>query len=224
LQASVPKKDYGLSYADLSRNAILALKRSGVTGGCIILHGHRKDYVAHDLVFSPHFHSLAYVRDGYKCRSCKHLKCSGKMRLYCNAPEGSCDGFEQVTRRVHVDDGWIVSLAKNEIGVVEKRKSLFGTAWYQLEHASLKVGVVRFQVVKWFGVVNNCKLKTVRRSLESKCVACGGFMERAFLPLGVRSIVCNRGERGFVKNFMLDHVEDGVENENNGFIRRRSGE
>jgi hypothetical protein len=208
LQASVPRKNYGLSYADLSRGAILALKGSGGLGGNIIFHGFRKDYVVRDLFFSPHFHSLAYIKGGYRCRDCKFLMCSSKMRLYCGAPEGSCDGFEQVTRRAHVDDGWIVSLAKNEKGVVEKRKSLFGTSWYQLEHSSLKVGVVRFQIVKWWGVLNNCKLKTVRRSLDSKCVVCSGVMERAFLPLGVEPVVSNRGEKGFVKNFMIDRVED----------------
>jgi hypothetical protein len=208
LQASVPKKDYGLSYADLSGKAILALKGSGGLGGNIIFHPFRKDYVARDLVFSPHFHSLCYLKDGYKCRSCPHLKCSGKMRLYCNSPEGSCDGFEQVTRRAHVDDGWIVSLAKNEKGVVEKRKSLFGTAWYQLEHSGLKVGSVRFQIVKWWGNLNNAKLETVRHPLNFKCIACGGVMERAFLPLGVKPFPSNRGEKGFVKNFMVDHVED----------------
>jgi hypothetical protein len=217
LQASVPKSDYGLSYVDLSRDAILALKASGVPSGCIILHGHRKDYVARDLFWSPHFHSLGYINPlvgGYKCRGCPHLKCSSKMRIYCDF-KGLCDGFEQVTRRAHVGDGWIVSLAKNERGVVEKRKSLFGTAWYQLEHASYRVGVVRFQIVKWFGDVNNAKLKTVRRLFEHKCVACDGSMERCLLPFGVEPVVSNRGEKGFVKNFMLDHVDD-VEDENNG--------
>jgi hypothetical protein len=244
LQASVPKKDYGLSYDVLSAKAILALKGSGGFGGNIIFHGHRKDYVKRELFFSPHFHSLAYIRGGYKCRDCEYLKCSSKMRLYC-AFKGVCDGFEQVTRRAHVDDGWIVSLAKNEKGLVEKRKSLFGTAWYQLEHASLKVGVVRFQIVKWWGVVNNRKLKTVRGLLEHRCSACNGFMERSFLPLGCEPIVSNRGEKGFVKNFVTAHVEDvedegdrsahrpidlkpnpnvgesRVEDENNRFKRRR---
>jgi hypothetical protein len=212
--ASVPKSDYGLSYEALSKRGILALKASGVPSGCTILHGHRKDYVKRDLLFSPHFHCLGYINPlvgGYKCRSCPHLKCSSRMRVYCDAPKDSCDAFEQVTRRAHVNDGWIVSLAKNEKGVIEKRKSLFGTAWYQLEHSSLKVGVQRFQIVKWFGSVNNRKLKTVRRPLEYKCVACGGVMERAFLPLGVEPIVSNRGEKGFVKNFMTDYVEDDDE-------------
>jgi hypothetical protein len=207
LQASVPKKDYGLSYKDLSGNAVLALKASGVLGGNVIFHGHRKDYVRRELFFSPHFHSLAYLRGGYRCRGCEHLKCSGKMRLYCDAPVGSCDGFEQVTRRVHVDDGWIVSLAKNEKGVVEKRENVFGTAWYQLEHSSFEVGVKRFQVVKWFGVVGNRKLKTVLKPVVHTCPVCKSVMHLGY-PHGCEPVVSNRGERGFVKNFMVDHVED----------------
>jgi hypothetical protein len=198
LQVSIPKRDYGLSYKDLSGNAILVLKASGVIGGCIIFHGHRKDYDRRELFFSPHFHGLSYLRTSYdRCRACIKVGCCW-----------DCDGFEGVTRRAHVDDGYIVSLAKNENGIVEKRESLFGTAWYQLEHASLKVGVKRFQIVKWWGVVANRKLKTVVKPLRYRCVACKSEMERSFLPSGCEPIVSNRGERGFVKNFTIDHVED----------------
>ena len=197
LSASVPKRDYGLSYEVLSRNAILALKASGVIGGCIILHGHRKDYARRDLFWSPHFHCLGYIEGGYdRCRNCVKVG-------HC----WDCDGFEGRTRRAHVNDGWIVSLAKNEKGVVEKRENVFGTAWYQLEHASLKVGVKRFQIVKWFGVVGNRKLKTVVRPVEHKCVVCHSPMELGY-PYGAEPIVSNRGERGFLKDFMIDHVED----------------
>ena len=70
----------------------------------------------------PHFHALSYIEGGYdRCRSCIKVG-------HC----WDCDGFEGRTRRAHVDDGWIVSLAKNENGVVEKRENVFGTAWYQL--------------------------------------------------------------------------------------------
>jgi hypothetical protein len=40
------------------------------------------------------------------------------------------------------------------------------------------------------------------------CVVCNSPMERSFLPSGCEPIVSNRGERGFVKNFTIDHVED----------------
>lgn len=209
LQASVPESDYDLPYMDMSGKAILALKASHVYGGNIIFHGFRKDKKNRELYPSYHFHSLGYIRGGYKCRDCDHLKCSSKMRIYCDAPAGSCDGFEQVTRKAHVNDGWIVSLAKNENGVAEERNSLFGTSWYQLEHSSLEVGVRRFQIVKWFGAVNNCKLKTVHSPMEHTCAACHSPMHIDY-PHGV-TVVSNRGERGFVKNFMTDHVEDDAD-------------
>jgi hypothetical protein len=195
--ASVPKKDYSLSYEVLSKNAILALKASGVIGGCIIYHGHRKDHVARDLFRSPHFHALGYIEGGYdRCRDCIKVGC-------CR----DCDGFEGRTRRAHVDDGWIVGLAKNENGKAEKRKNLFGTAWYQLEHASLKVGVRRFQIVKWWGVLGNRKLKTVVKPVEHKCRVCHSPMELGY-PAGAEPIVSNRGERGFLKDFAIEHVDD----------------
>lgn len=196
LNVSAPKSDYGLSYDDLTRKAILMLKASGVIGGCLIFHGHRKDYVKRELFYSPHFHSLAYIKGGYdRCRSCIKVGCCW-----------DCSGFEGVTRRAHKEDGWIVGLAKNEKGVVEKRDSIFGTAWYQLEHSSLKVGVARFHVVKWWGVLNNRKLKTVLQRVDIKCPVCNGVMELGY-PYGAESIVSNRGEKGFVKNFAVDHVE-----------------
>lgn len=209
LQASVPRMEYGLSYRDMCGRAILALRGSHVFGGCTVFHGFRKDYDKRELFPSFHFHCLGYIRGGYRCRDCEHLKCSGKMRVYCDAAEGSCNGFEQVTRKAHVKDGWIVSLAKNEKGVAEKRKSLFGTSWYQLEHSSLEVGVKRFQVVKWFGVLNYCKLKTVHNPFGHSCAVCHSSMHIGY-PRGV-TVVSNRGERGFVKNFMTDHVDDDAD-------------
>jgi hypothetical protein len=199
VSASVPKRLYGLSPQDMAKEAILALKRSGVVGGVSILHPFRKDLKRRDLFLSFHFHVLGYIEGGYGCRGC-NLMCS-------NHPE--CGGFEIVTRRVHKDDGWIVSLAKNERGVVEKRESVFGTAWYQLEHSGFKVGVRRFQIVEWFGNVAKRKFKTDLKSFQHRCAVCKSVMKRSFLPEGVEPVVSNRGERGFLKNFTLPHVEGG---------------
>lgn len=204
LSASAPKKDcYNedvVDYRVLCRDGILALKKSGVTGGCTIFHGHRKDYDKRELFWSPHFHCLGYIAGGYdRCRSCVKVGCCW-----------DCDGFEGVTRRAHVDDGWIVSLAKNEKGIVEKRNNVFGTAWYQLEHSSFQKSVSRFHATRWFGVLGYRKLKTVIKPVEFKCAGCHNVMSDGYLPDGVEPIVSNRGERGFVKNFMLDHVEDKI--------------
>ena len=71
------------------------------------------------------------------------------------------------------------------------------------------IGVTRFQIVRWFGKLNNRQLKTVHRPLPHKCGLCGSNMERTLgLPLNVKPFPVNRGEEGFVKDFALEHVED----------------
>jgi hypothetical protein len=198
LSASVPKRLYDLSPQEMAKEAILALKRSGVIGGENILHPFRKDLKRRDLFPSFHYHCLGYIQGGYdRCRNCIKVG-------HC----WDCDGFEGATRRAHRDDGWIVSLARNEKGIVEKRNSIFGTTWYQCEHAGYKVGVRRFQIVEWWGNVAKRKFKTDLKRLEHKCGVCGNPLKRSFLPEGVEPIVANRGERGFLKNFTLPHVED----------------
>jgi hypothetical protein len=198
LSASVPKRLYNLSPQEMAREAILALKRSGVIGGVNILHPFRKDLKRRDLFPSFHYHCLGYLRDSYdRCRNC--IKAG-----HC----WECDGFEGVTRRAHKDDGWIVSLAKNEKGVVEKRDSIFGTSWYQCEHSGFKVGVRRFQIVEWWGVVAKRKFKTVLKPIEHRCGVCKSPLKPSYLPFGTEPIIANRGERGFLKNFTLPHVDD----------------
>jgi hypothetical protein len=198
LCASVPKGLYDLSPQEMSREAILALKRSGVIGAVDVLHPFRKDLKRRDLYLSFHYHALGYIEGGYdRCRNCIKVG-------HC----WDCDGFEGVTRRAHKEDGWIVSLAKNEKGVAEKRSSIFGSAWYELEHSGYKVGVNRFQIVKWWGVVAKRKFKTVLKPVDYRCGVCKGRLKPTFLPLGSEGIVANRGERGFLKDFTLPHVDD----------------
>jgi hypothetical protein len=104
-------------------------------------------------------------------------------------------------------DGWIVKLATNESGVVEKRASVFGSCWYQLEHSGYLRGGKNFQIVRWWGNVAKKKFKTVKRANVASCAVCKGELHDCFLPEGVE-VVANRGERGFLKNFTLPHVDD----------------
>lgn len=198
ISASPPKRLYGLSPQEMVRECYRACRLSGVTGGVTILHPFRKDLKHRELFKSFHFHVLGYIKGGYdRCRSCiKQGVC------------WSCSGFEGVTRRAHKDDGWIVSLAKNERGVVEKRDSIFGTAWYQLEHSGFKVDVKNFQIVNWWGVVGKRKFKTVVQPVVFSCPVCSSSLKPCVLPSGVEPIVANRGERGFMKNFTLPHIDD----------------
>jgi hypothetical protein len=86
--------------------------------------------------------------------------------------------------------------------VVEKRKDIFGTAWYQAEHASYERGVKGFRIIKWSGNVAINKFKTVPKNSPQKCMICGGSSEAGY-PSDVEGIIANRGERGFMKNFMV---------------------
>ena len=196
LVVSVPKKLYGLSHRDLVIEAMLALKRSGVRSGVMINHPFRKDLKRRDLVKSFHWHVLGYVDGGYdRCRACIKVGCCW-----------DCDGFEGVTRNAHKSDGWIVTMARNEVGVVEKRDSIFGTCWYQLEHSGYKVGVKNFQIVEWFGVVAKRKFETEVKPVHFGCPVCKSDLHMAFLPRDCELIVSNRRQRGFMKSFTLSHV------------------
>jgi hypothetical protein len=163
---SVPKKDYGLSYEALQSKAVKVMAARNILGGVKIFHAfryHRADetYVGERAhwFFSPHFHVIGFVDRGYsRCRNCK------KSTLDCV----KCDGYEGRTRRCYEKDGYIVK-------VLGKRKSIFGTAWYQLNHASIKRGATRFHVATWFGVCSYRKLKLKKgsRIQRNKCPICG---------------------------------------------------
>ena len=200
ISASMPKELYGKSYDVMCRACWSALRCRDVIGCATIIHPFRKDKVRRDLVKSFHFHCLGYFRGGYRCR-----ECSKNVNGVCL--DLGCDGFEAVTRREYEKDGFIVKLATNELGVVEKRASVFGTSWYQFEHSGYLDGIKSFQIVRWWGNVAKKKFKTVKRPNVSFCGVCREELVDSFLPVGVR-VVANRGERGFLKNFTLAHIDE----------------
>jgi hypothetical protein len=168
---SVPQKDYGLSYEALQSKAIKVMTARHILGGCKIFHAFRYHEAGETYVgepagwfWSPHFHVLGFVDGGYsRCRHCK------KSTLDCV----KCDGYEGRTRRCYEKDGYIVK-------VLAKRKSVFGTAWYQLNHASVKNGVKRFHVATWWGVCSYRKLKLEKgdRIRRNVCPICGQDLVR----------------------------------------------
>lgn len=176
---SVPRKDYGLSFEAMRSDAVDAMKARGVLGGVMIFHAFR--YHCRDETFvgeragwflSPHFHVLGFVDGGYgRCRNCSKSTCECLR----------CGGFEGLTRRCFNKDGYIVK-------VLAKRESVFGTAWYQLNHASVKRGVNRFHVATWFGTCSyrRLKLKKGDRIRRGVCPICGEELERVrFVGVGV---------------------------------------
>lgn len=151
--ASVPVKDYGLTHRCLRRKVIKILKSVGVVGGVLIFHAFRYN-IKKQWYFSPHFHVLGFVVGGYsRCRHCKGGDCY------------ACDGFEGRVYRAYRHNGYIIR-------VLGERKTVGGTAWYQLNHASIKKNVKRFHVATWFGVCSYRKLKVTVEYKKRVCPIC----------------------------------------------------
>jgi len=171
-----------------------ALSDRGVFGGCMIFHGFRIDEDRQVLVWSPHYHVLGYVEGGFDCcRSCRH------ERLDCH----SCDGLKGREARGFKRDGYLVK-------VLDKRKTVFGTAWYQLNHATVRVGLRRFHVVTWFGVCGNRKFESVKLNAEVLCPVCSEEMVR-MAHVGKRRFVTDIGDVGYVPVFADDEFDGSGE-------------
>jgi hypothetical protein len=109
--------------------------------------------------------------------------------------------------RVYRDSGYIVR-------VLSERKTVFGTAWYQLNHATVRVGIKRFHAVTWYGICgyNNFKREKVKIEVGVPCPVCGGEMVRCF-HAGKRVIAKNVGDVDYQAWFVDDEFdEDGEPN------------
>ena len=136
---TVPPKFYGLSYQALRAKIIQICRRRDIVGGVMIFHGFRYNLRKH-WYWSPHFHVLGFIRGGYgRCRGCK-----GCFK--------GCGGWEDRKYRAYEKDGCIVR-------VLGKRRTVGGTAWYQLNHSSIDVTKKRYHVAVWFGVCSYNKMK-----------------------------------------------------------------
>jgi ssDNA-binding Zn-finger/Zn-ribbon topoisomerase 1 len=103
--------------------------------------------------------------------------------------------------RVYRDCGYIVR-------VLDERKTVFGTAFYQMNHATLRVGLKRFHVVTWFGVCgyNNFKSEGVKGGVVP-CPACGEEMVRS-VHVGKRRIVKDLGDAGYKSVFADEEFDE----------------
>jgi hypothetical protein len=142
-----------------------ALVRRGVPAGVMIPHGWRVNE-SHTLQeYSPHLHTVSFVKNGYDmCRLC-----GSHTKEECLA----CSGFRGAEMRNYPIDKVLVS-------VKGKRETLFGTLWYELNHCLVQVGLKRGNVVSYFGELANWKFKSVPIKVQSKCAICKEDMESAF--------------------------------------------
>ena len=169
--ASVPVGSYGLSLEDLRKKVVKIMSNRGIIGGSMIFHGFRyanrkeseREHVQFGWRWNPHFHVLGFVGgDGNgRCRCCKGADCY------------ACDGFEGLTRRENKKDGWVVK-------VLEKRKTVGRTCWYQLNHCSIRRGSKKSHAATWFGVCSYRKLKLPKEKIHinHKCPICGSELVR----------------------------------------------
>jgi hypothetical protein len=183
---SVPQCDYGLKFESLKAKALKILMSRGIIGGVIIFHAFRYRSFAEAFgqrenmgwYWSPHFHCLGFIEGGYgKCRSCSNF--AGNGHIYDNAKCMACSGFEGRTRRLFNKE----AARKNGVGyivkVLDKRKTVVGTAWYQLNHSSFVYGSKRAKVTTWFGVCSYRKMKIVKKRVvhEDVCPICQSPLE-----------------------------------------------
>jgi hypothetical protein len=171
----LPSKYWGLTEQGLRSRCMDALYSRGIIGGALIFHGFRYNSWEEarskgqlmGWYWSPHFHILGFILGGYgKCRHCK-----GKCHK-------GCGGFVVKNYRLNEADGCYVK-------VKGKRKTIFGTAWYQLHHSTIRTDVKRFHVVTWFGVCSYRRLKLSKElraeydeSHRQKCPICGSDLVR----------------------------------------------
>ena len=170
--ASIPSKLYDLSLEELRNEAVKIMANRGIIGGSMIFYGfryvNRKESILKGVPFgwrwNPHFHVLGFVGgEGYgKCRRCKGADCY------------SCNGFEGVARGENKKDGWLVK-------VLEKRKTVGGTCWYQLNHCSIRRGGEKSHAATWFGVCSYRKLKLINGEdvgIHHRCAICNSELVR----------------------------------------------
>ena len=183
---SVPVRDYGLSYKNLRKKVVKILTERGIVGGCPIFHGFRYNLRKH-WYWSPHFHVLGFVLGGYsRCRNCKN-------KWNCRA---GCGGFDDRSYQNFLKDGYYVK-------VLGKRKTVFGTAWYQLNHASIDISKKRFHVATWFGVCSYRKLKITVEKRKALCPICQHDLVD-LLYSGNKPLSCSHE-----RDSLEDLVEDG---------------
>lgn len=191
---SVAPEDYGLSEAVLRKKARVVSTGCDIVGGTMIFHGYRIDRERSVLSWGPHYHILGFVEGGYdRCRQCR----GGGKFVDCN----NCDGVHGKLYKVYRESGYIVR-------VLEERKTAYGTAWYQLHHSTIRLGIRRFHVVTWLGkcAYNNFKRKSVVPMAETVCPVCRGEMVKVAY-VGKKRVPKNVGDIDYKSWFGVDASE-----------------
>jgi hypothetical protein len=193
---SVNPKHYGLPYKRIRKMASDAMLKRGIVGGVLIFHAFRYQKFR-GWYFSPHFHVLGFILGGYsRCRNCKNKIC---IRTSGGDNFDKCDGYDARQRKFFKQDGFITK-------VLGKRKTVFGTAWYQLNHASYRTSGKgkRHIVATWFGLCSYRKLHFTPEKRVELCPICNHELKHLKFLGGEGIIVKHRDD----PDFTLDSYED----------------
>lgn len=193
---SIPSCDYGLDFPKMRVKTKNSCYRRGILGGVMIFHAFRyRNYFEAFIqrkemgwYWSPHFHILGFIDGGYRCcRKCSNAKLDkkGSVRVINTDKCLACKvGFEGRTRREYFKEGGLFGVGGGSKGYIVKvqgkRKTVHGTAWYQLNHCSIVKGSSRAHAVYWFGVCSYVKLKLKKGDRIKKhdvCPICGYELE-----------------------------------------------
>jgi hypothetical protein len=231
---SVPQSDYGLSFEKLKDKVIhKVLKSRRVLGGVAIFHAfrYRNWHEARRVnqpvgwYFSPHFHVLGYIDNFAKCRGCENRSNGTRDFVFDTEKCLVCDGFEGLERRCFREEAkaycrranvpYVDGVSKSGgyiVSVKGERKTVFGTAWYQLNHCSIVNGTKRkcyrknsktvcsgksrFHATYWFGVCSYTELKLEKgdRFHRDTCPICGYELVR------VKYVGVGEPEEGYFAN------------------------
>lgn len=208
-----PPQDVDWDFKKLKKYVLKAMLRRGIVGGCMIYHHfrYRNSYVARRTGLklgwfrSPHFHVLGFIKGGYgNCRNCAHHP----DKVFSFARCMKCNGFMGNQKRAYgyVDEKGAEHKGDRVICKVKgERKTVGGTLWYQLSHASLKRGVKKQNVVLWFGECGRNKLKIPKGRRPQRDVTCEICGQKLY-------DIVYLGNYKSLLRFM------GVHNESQGFI------
>ena len=93
-----------------------------------------------------------------------------------------------------------------------ERKTVGGTAWYQLNHSTIRVGVKRPHACTWYGVCSYRKLKVTVEKHKDLCPICQEELVKLY-HFGNMHIVKDRDSSDYVGCFYDDLVaSDGSMN------------
>jgi len=163
--------DHSLSESELRKKCRAVLFDRGISGGEMTFHGYAKNRERTALVWRPHYHFLGFVEGGYdECRFCYHKS---------NCLKG-CGGFDDRAWQAFQKDGYYVRVFRErKKSFYDDKPNVFGTAFYQAHHATVRIGIGRMHVVTWFGVCGNRKYSAPSVLSVDKCPVCKDEMVRS---------------------------------------------